>query len=63
MGSLRSYSDCSGIVVNGVLLAEPTFTDRNDPEAESLFLWDHHLFPTGIILDDGTIQIDEEEEV
>jgi hypothetical protein len=28
MGTLRSASDCSGLLVNGITLGEPTFTDE-----------------------------------
>jgi hypothetical protein len=63
MGTLRSASDCSGMVINGVLLGEPSFTDANDEEKEPLFIWDDSRFPQGLIEDSGTITLDEVEEI
>jgi hypothetical protein len=64
MGTLRSASDCSGLVVNGVTLGEPTFTDEVpslDPDP-LLFAWDDPRLPSGVIEDDGTITLDEQED-
>jgi hypothetical protein len=59
MGTLRSASDCTGIVVNGITLGQPTFTDEINEGAEVLFAWDDSLLPSGLINDDGTITVDE----
>lgn len=65
MGTLRSASDCSGLLVNGITLGDPTFTDEV-PSLEAdpiLFAWDDPRIPTGVIEDDGTIRIDETDDV
>jgi YD repeat-containing protein len=57
MGTLRSTTDHSGLVVNGVLLGDPVDID-GDPET---FEWDDSAFPQGEIDADGNITLDEEE--
>jgi hypothetical protein len=57
MGTLRSTTDHSGLVVNGVILGEPVEIDGN-PET---YEWDHSAFPNGEIDADGSIILDEEE--
>jgi hypothetical protein len=59
MGTLRSASDCTGMVVNEITLGDPTFTDEMDEGAAALFAWDDSRLPTGLINDDGTITVDE----
>lgn len=61
MGTLRSASDCSGLIVNGITLGMPTFTNEIDPSVEVLFAWDDPRIPSGFIDNDGTIIIDEPE--
>jgi hypothetical protein len=65
MGTLRSSSDCSGLLVNGITLGEPTFTDvvlSLDPDP-LLFAWDDPRLPNGVIEDEGTITIDETDDM
>lgn len=64
MGTLRSASDCTGLVINGVTLGEPTFTDEMQADANPiLFAWDDPRLPSGVIDDDGTIIVDMEDEL
>jgi hypothetical protein len=64
MGTLRSASDCSGLVVNGVTLGDPTFTDEMHTDADPiLFAWDDSRFPSGVIEDDGSVTLDETDDV
>lgn len=65
MGTLRSASYCSGLVINGLTLGEPTFTDEIPPlEAQPLmFAWDDPRLPSGVIEDDGIVTLDETEVV
>jgi hypothetical protein len=63
MGTLRSASDCSGLVINGVTLGDPTFTNEMQPDANPiLFAWDDSRLPNGVIEDDGTITFDQSED-
>jgi hypothetical protein len=55
MGRLRSTTDHTGLVIDGVVLGDPVEFD-NDP---TTFEWDDHRIPTGEILADGTIVPDE----
>jgi len=64
MGTLRSASDCSGLHMNGIILGVPTFTDaRDDTVTPVLFAWDHPRLPSGVIEDDGTITLNETDDV
>jgi hypothetical protein len=51
MGTLRSHTNHTGMVVDGVLLGDPVELD-DDP---TTYEWDDHRIPTGEILADGTI--------
>jgi len=70
MGTLRCYEwiehedgtkTCAaqGLVINGVLLGEPLELDLDPLTAE----FDDSLFPNGIVLSDGTIIPDEDEDL
>ena len=70
MGTLRSYEwiehedgtkTCAaqGLIVNGVLLGEPLEIDGDPATAE----FDDSMFVNGIILADGTIIPDEDEDL
>jgi hypothetical protein len=70
MGTLRCYewienedgtktSAAQGLVINGVLLGEPLEIDGDPATAE----FDDSMFPQGIILADGTIIPDEDEDL
>ena len=52
-------SAAQGLVVNGVLLGEPLEIDGDPATAE----FDHEVFPQGIILADGTIIPDEDDDI
>jgi hypothetical protein len=54
MGTLRSTTDLTGLVVNGCLLGMPVFD-----EANSMFMWDDNAFPTGTIDPSGDVTLDE----
>ncbi len=49
---------CQGLVINGVLLGEALELD-GDP---ATYEWDDGAFPTGIVMSDGTIIPDNEED-
>lgn len=51
MGTLRSLTDHSGLVVNGVLLGQPVEID-GDP---ATFEWDDSAFPNAWLDAEGTI--------
>ena len=55
MGRLHSTTDHTGLVVDGVTLGDPVELD-DDP---TTYEWDDHRIPTGEIMADGTIVIDE----
>lgn len=64
MGALRSASDCTGMIVGRITLGDPTFTDAVDETADPiLFVWDDPRIPSGVIEDDGTITVDEPEDI
>ena len=50
MGTLRSTTDLSGLVVNGCLLGMPVFDEIN-----SMFMWDDDAFPAGTIDQSGVV--------
>ena len=50
MGTLRSTTDLTGLVVNGCLLGVPVFDETN-----SMFMWDDNAFPTGTIDPSGVV--------
>ena len=53
MGTLRSTTNLSGLVVNGCLLGMPIFDEEN-----SMFLWDDDAFPTGTVDPSGVVTPD-----
>jgi len=63
MGTLRSASDCSGMEVNDITLGQPArdVDDNDEPVGE--YRWDDSRLPNGVIEDDGTITLDETEDV
>jgi hypothetical protein len=64
MGTLRSTSDCSGLMFGKVTLGEPTFTDEITSNADPiLFAWDDSRLPNGVIGDDGSVTLDEMDDV
>lgn len=54
MGTLRSLTDHTGMIVNGVLLAAPPLLDDD----QITFVWDDHRIPSGVIDADGIITVD-----
>jgi hypothetical protein len=65
MGVLRSMKDHSGMKMDGVLLSSPVRDYDEDGEVEegSEYRWDDPRIPSGVIDDDGTITLDETEDV
>ena len=65
MGTLRSKFNHSGLVINGIALGQPPILaeDLTDPQAisDAFFIWDDSALPTGEILEDKTIVLDEEQ--
>ena len=55
MGRLRSHTNHTGLVVDGIILGDPVELD-DDP---TTWEWDDHRIPTGEIMADGTVVIDE----
>jgi hypothetical protein len=50
--------------MNGIILGVPTFTDaRDDTVTPVLFLWDDSRLPSGVIEDDGSVTLDETDDV
>jgi hypothetical protein len=62
MGTLRSATDHTGLVVNGVRLGEPVrdVDDNEQPVGE--YRWDDARLPNGEIDDNGEITVDEVDE-
>jgi hypothetical protein len=64
MGTLRSASDCTSLTFGKVTLGDPTFTDEMAEDANPiLFAWDDPRLPSGVIEDDGTLTLDETDDV
>lgn len=62
MGMLRSKTNRTGLVVNGVLLGDAPITlidgtlpQPGDTVTELWFVWDDAAFPTGVVHADGTV--------
>jgi hypothetical protein len=62
MGTLRSATDHSSMVVNGITLGEPArdVDDNGEPVGE--YRWDDSRLPNGVIDDSGEITLDEVDE-
>jgi hypothetical protein len=62
MGTLRSMTDHSGMVVNGITLGDPArdLDDNDEPVGE--YRWDDSRLPDGVISDSGEITVDEVDE-
>lgn len=54
MGTVRSFTDHTGMVVNGITLGDPVELD-DDP---TTFEWDDHRIPNGDIDAEGNITVD-----
>lgn len=65
MGLLRSATDRSGLTFNGITLGDPTFTDELPSQDANplLFAWDDSRLPSGVIEDDGSVTLDETDDV
>lgn len=57
MGTIKSFTNHSGLIINGVILGEPVELD-GDPLT---FEWDDGMFPNGELDDKGVLTIIEEE--
>lgn len=68
MGLLRSKTNRSGLVVNGVVLGDPPITRRDGTALEvgdnlvedGWFIWSDARFPNGNVHADGTVDVDPE---
>lgn len=67
MGTLRSQTNVSGIVVNGILLGDPVAPVRSDGTpaqigdsmADLWFAWDDSAFGNGVVDNEGNVTLDE----
>ena len=62
MGTLRSKTNRTGLVVDGVTLGDAPITlidgsapQEGDTVSELWFIWDDPAFPNGVVTADGTI--------
>ena len=69
MGTLRSKTNRTGVVVNGVTLGDAPITlidgsapQEGDTISELWFRWDDSRFPNGNVHADGTVDVDPEPE-
>jgi hypothetical protein len=63
MGTLRSITDHTGLMVNGITLGQPARDMDNNDEPIGEYRWDDSRLPNGVIEDDGTITLDETDDV
>jgi hypothetical protein len=63
MGTLRSETNHTGLMVYGITLGQPArdMDDNGEPVGE--YRWDDSRLPNGVVEDDGTITLDETEDV
>jgi hypothetical protein len=64
MGTLRSATDHTGLIVNGITLGEPArdTDDDGEPLPDSEYRWDDSRLPSGTLNDNGEITLDELED-
>jgi hypothetical protein len=62
MGTLRSATDHTGLMVNGVTLGQPARDTGKDGEPVGGYRWDDSRLPDGVISDSGDITVDEVDE-
>jgi hypothetical protein len=62
MGTLRSTTDHSGMMVNGITLGHPARDFDNNDEPCGEYRWDDSRLPHGVIDDSGEITLDEVDE-
>lgn len=67
MGTLRSKTNRTGLVVNGVTLGDAPITlidgtapEHGDTISELWFRWDDAAFPNGVVNSDGSVTHDPE---
>jgi hypothetical protein len=61
MGTLRSATDHSGLMVNGIALGKPACDVDLESKPVGEYQWDDSRLPNGEISSDGTITVDESE--
>lgn len=63
MGTLRSDFDHTGLQVNGITLGSPSRDMDENDEPVGEYRWDDSRLPNGEVAEDGTITVDESEEL
>lgn len=59
MGTIRSNTDHSGMLVNGITLGDPARDVDDNGEPVGDYRWDDSRLPSGVIEGDGTLTLDE----
>jgi hypothetical protein len=65
MGTLHSNYNHSGLVINNITLGDPAqeCDEEGNVIENSGYSWDHPQFPNGTIEENGSIIIDQEDEL
>jgi hypothetical protein len=63
MGTLRSTTDHTGMVVNKITLGDPVRDVDADGQPVGEYRWDDSRLPNGVIEDDGSVTLDETDDV
>jgi hypothetical protein len=64
MGTLRSATDHTGLIVNGITLGGPArdTDDDGEPLPDSEYFWDDPRIPSGTLDERGELTLDELED-
>jgi hypothetical protein len=64
MGTLRSATNHTGLIVNGITLGDPArdTDDDGEPSPNSEYRWDDSRIPSGTLDEQGEIMLDELED-
>jgi hypothetical protein len=62
MGTLRSETDHTGLVVNGITLGDPARDVDKDGGPAGEYRWDDARLPNGTINENGDMTLDEVDE-
>jgi hypothetical protein len=63
MGTLRSMTDHTGLIVHSIVLGQPVRDIDDNDEQVGEYRWDDSRLPNGVVEDDGTITLDETDDV